>query len=221
MEKTTAWLRQHSAKLIILFGGVLAPLYLFGSFAEEVLEREAFAFDEPILLFMHAHTTPLFDAVMLFFTRIGSVYALVPFNLAVLLFLLYRKRRAEALFWTLATCGAWLLNYLAKHTFVRVRPDLWVSISPETTFSFPSGHAMHSMATVAALLYLICHHRRNWPAIFIGIFFVAMVGLSRVYLGVHYPSDIAAGWAASVAWVAGLGILFQSRWAVRGTPRMV
>jgi membrane-associated phospholipid phosphatase len=221
MEKSTSWLRRHSTRLTILFIGVLAPLYLFGSLAEEVLEQEAFAFDKPILLFMHAHATPRVDALMLFFSRIGSVYALGPFNLAIFLVLLYKKRRAEALFWSLATFGAWLLNYLAKHAFVRIRPDLWVSISPETSFSFPSGHAMHSMATTAALLYLICHRRRSWPAIIIGSCFVAMVGLSRVYLGVHYPSDIAAGWAASIAWVAGLGVLFQSRWASRGPARMV
>jgi membrane-associated phospholipid phosphatase len=221
MEKIDSWLRRHSAKLIILFIGVLIPLYLFGSLAEEVLERESFAFDEPILLFMHAHASPALDTAMLFFSRIGSVYALAPFNLAVFLFLLFRRRRAEALFWALATCGAWLLNYLAKHSFMRVRPDLWLSISPETSFSFPSGHAMHSMAAAAALLYLICHHGRNWPAIVIGVLFVTMVGLSRVYLGVHYPSDIAAGWMASVAWVAGLGVLFQGRWAARGTPHMV
>jgi membrane-associated phospholipid phosphatase len=220
MEKSVTWLHRHATKLIILFVGVLAPLYLFGSLAEEVLEHEAFAFDKPIQLFVHAHASPRVDAVMLFFSRIGSVYALAPLNLVILLVLLYWKRRAEALFWALATGGAWLLNYLAKHAFVRVRPDLWASISPETTFSFPSGHAMHSMATVAALLYLVCHHRRSWPAIVIGTCFVAMVGLSRIYLGVHYPSDIAAGWAASIAWVAGLGMLFQSRWTARGMSRM-
>jgi membrane-associated phospholipid phosphatase len=102
-----------------------------------------------------------------------------------------------------------LLNLLAKSAFARVRPDFWVSLLPETTFSFPSGHAMQSMAVVAGLVALTWRGRWRWPVALIGLCVVFLVGLSRIYLGVHYPSDILAGWTAALAWVIGLSVLFK------------
>jgi undecaprenyl-diphosphatase len=213
MNQSASWLRRHYIKLLILFGGVLAPLYLFGMLAEDVVEKEIFPFDKPILLFVHSHASPMLDAVMIFFTRAGSAFALVPFNILVFLYLLLRRNRMQArmqaVFWVLAVAGAALLNGLAKHVFARIRPEFWVSALPETTFSFPSGHAMQSMAVAAGLVVLAWHSRWRWPVALIGACFVFLVGLSRVYLGVHFPSDILAGWAASLAWVIGLSVLFR------------
>jgi membrane-associated phospholipid phosphatase len=209
MNHSASWLRRHYIQLLILFGGVLAPLYLFGMLAEDVVEKEIFSFDKPILLFIHSHANPLLDAVMIFFTRAGSAFALVPFNALVFLYLLWRRDRMQAVFWVLAVEGAALLNGLAKHIFARTRPDLWISALPETTFSFPSGHAMQSMAVAAGLVVLAWHSRWRWPVALIGACFVFLVGLSRIYLGVHFPSDILAGWAASLAWVIGLSVLFK------------
>lgn len=209
MNHSASWLRRHYIKLLILFGGVLAPLYLFGMLAEDVVEKEIFFFDKPILLLVHSHANPSLDAVMIFFTRAGSAFALVPFNVLVLLYLLRRRDRMQAVFWILAVGGAALLNGFAKHVFARTRPELWVSALPETTFSFPSGHAMQSMAVAAGLVVLAWHSRWRWPVALIGVCFVFLVGLSRVYLGVHFPSDILAGWAASLAWVVGLSVLFK------------
>ena len=203
------WLRQHYFKLSILFCGVLAPLYLFGVLAEEVIEREIFPFDKPILLFFHGHANAMLDKVMLFFTLTGSAVVLVPFNLLIFLYIFRRTNRAKAAFWILAVGGTALLNVLAKHVFSRVRPDLWVSLRPETTYSFPSGHAMQSMAVVAALVMLTWHSRWRWPMLLLGACFVLLIAASRIYLGVHFPSDVLAGWAASLAWVVGLGILFK------------
>jgi undecaprenyl-diphosphatase len=121
----------------------------------------------------------------------------------------------QAAFWVLAVGGTALLNMLAKHVFARVRPDFWVSLLPETTFSFPSGHAMHSMAVVAALVALTWHSRWRWLVALIGVCFVFLVGLSRIYLGVHFPSDILAGWTASLTWVIGLSFLFRDVWQQR------
>jgi undecaprenyl-diphosphatase len=194
----------------LLFGGVLLPLYLFGVLAEEVLEREILSFDRPIQLMVHTQANAALDGVMIFFSRLGSVLVLVPADILVFFILMRRGARMQSAFWLLVVAGAALLNLLAKNAFARVRPDLWVSPLPETTFSFPSGHAMQSMAVVAGLVVLTRHGRRGWLVALIGAVFVMLVGLSRIYLGVHYPSDIFAGWAASLAWAAGLSMLFKN-----------
>lgn len=199
------------AKLFGLFVLILLPLYLFGSLAEDVIKKEGFFFDNPILLFLHQQATPGWNAAMIFFTRIGSARVIVPFNILVLLLLIVKKKRIQAWFWVSAVAGAALMNLLAKHAFARTRPDLWISILPETTFSFPSGHAMQSMAVACGIVTLLWETRWRTLAILIAIPFVIAVGISRAYLGVHFPSDILAGWSASFAWVVGLRAAFAHR----------
>lgn len=212
------WLWTHRLRLIILFAGVLIPLWIFGELADEVLERQHFGFDVPILLFLHNHATPLLDQIMLFFSLIGYRFGVVPVDVLVFLFLLQRRRWGDVLFWGIAIGGAALLNLAAKQSFGRVRPDLWLSIAPETTFSFPSGHAMGSMALAAAVVVLTWPTRWRWLALILGILFVLLVGVSRMYLGVHYPSDILAGWAASLAWVIGVSLVLYGR-LTKPTPQ--
>ena len=197
--------------VIVLFALVLLPLCLFGSMAEDVMEKENFFFDEPLLWFVHVHTTPTLDHLMVFFSRAGSGLILVPFNAIMFVLLFWQKRHQQAFFWALAVGGAALINMLAKYSFSRPRPSLWFSILPETTFSFPSGHAMQSMAVGAALMILLWETRWRYVALLLSASFVLAVGLSRIYLGVHYPSDILAGWAASVAWVVGLRSVVMNR----------
>jgi undecaprenyl-diphosphatase len=211
------WLRMHRLRLLVLFAGVLIPLWIFGALAEDVLDQESFFFDVPILLFMHMHATPVLDLLMIFFSLIGYRFGVVPIDLLVVLIFLWRRRWGDALFWSLAIGGAAILNLAAKQSFDRIRPQLWLSIAPETTFSFPSGHAMGSMALAAALVVLLWPTRWRWLTLVVGSVFVLLVGLSRVYLGVHYPSDIVAGWMASLAWVTGVSLVLYGRLA-KPTP---
>ena len=205
--------------LLALFFGVLAPLLVFGFLAEDVWSREGFAWDLPLLRAVHARATPSLDTTMLFFTRVGAPLPMIAFVALALLALLLRGRRGAALFFALAVGGAAGLNVVAKLVFQRARPTLWPSLVTETDYSFPSGHAMGSLVVVAALVFLTWRTRGRWPTLALGAPFVAVVGLSRVYLGVHYPSDILAGWCASLAWVAGVWLLLRavpwSRWRTR------
>jgi undecaprenyl-diphosphatase len=84
--------------------------------------------------------------------------------------------------------------------FARERPSLWESIAPETSFSFPSGHAMGSMTLTWVCILLAWWTPWRWPVAIGLLGFSLLVGLSRVYLGVHYPSDILAGWTAASVW---------------------
>ncbi|MDB5856250.1 MAG: phosphoesterase PA-phosphatase related protein [Herminiimonas sp.] len=158
---------------------------------------------------------------MLAFSWAGSAYSLVPLNVLIFAFLVLKRRRGAAAFWLLVVAGAALLNLIAKHAFLRTRPTLWSSISPEITYSFPSGHAMNTMAVVVALTVLLWNTSWRKVTLATGACFVLLVGLSRMYLGVHYPSDILAGWAASCFWVLGLTIVskrFRARPPATATP---
>ncbi len=207
----------HRLRVLTLFIGVLVPLSLFGLLAQELIEDEGFFFDEPILRFAHDLTTPSLDVFMLGISVLGLSYGVVPIDVGTLLLLLLWNRRRDALFFGLSVIGAGVLNQSAKVFFGRPRPKLWPSIAPEQTLSFPSGHAMGSMACVAALIVLLWPTRWRWPALALGGVFVILVGVSRVYLGVHFPSDILAGWGASLGWVIGLSMVFY-RQPTKPTP---
>jgi undecaprenyl-diphosphatase len=205
------WLAAQRGRLLTLFFGVLVPLYLFGTLAEGVIEHESTSFDNALLMFVHKYATPQLDHAMLFFSLIGSALVLVPLNLLVFGVLVWLRKWAAARFWLFAVSGAALINLLAKHSFARIRPSLWISLAPEHTYSFPSGHAMESMAIVSACVVLSWRTRWRWPVLVLGSFYVLLVSASRVYLGVHYATDIAAAWVASAAWVIGLVVLFEGR----------
>lgn len=193
-------LRRIGRRLIVAFVCIALPLWLFGELAEDVLEREPFGFDAPLLAFAHAASAPGADAVFLVLSALGFAWGVVPADIALVLGLSLRRRFREATFAALALGGSALLNLAAKHSFRRDRPEVWHSIAPETTYSFPSAHAMGSATLACILVALAWRTRLRSLSLALGIPFVAGVGLSRVYLGVHYPSDIVAGWTAAVAW---------------------
>jgi undecaprenyl-diphosphatase len=207
------------ALLVWVFFVVLLPLKIFGELADEVWEHEGFAWDETILRYLKAHADPRLDIFFLLFTLLGAARIMIPFSCAVIFWLLRRKKPVEALFYGVAAFGAMLLSLGSKQVFGRARPDFWISLAPETTLSFPSGHAVTSMAVAAALITLAWHTSWRWHALFCGAGFVLLVGLSRLYLGVHFPSDVLAGWCASLVWVMGVhGVLHahQRRYYQRG-----
>lgn len=187
-----------------LFAGLCLPLLAFATLAEEVWEKESFSWDNPILLFMQANATPARDTFFLLFTQLGRTWVIVPFCLFVGLYLLVRRLPLQSLFWPVATFGAMLIPVPCKLLFGRPRPALWTPITPEPTLSFPSGHATSSMAVASALVILLWPTKWRWLALLGGAAFTLCVGLSRIYLGVHFPSDVLAGWCVGLAWVLGV-----------------
>ncbi len=193
-------LRRHGGRLLLVFIGLLLPLWGFAELADEIHEQEAIAFDEPVLHFAHDLAREGFDRFFVLISRIGYLWGVVPFDIALVLVLTLLRRYREATFAAIALGGSALLNIAAKAAFARERPSLWESIAPEHNFSFPSGHAMGSMTLAWVLVLLTWRTRWRWPMVALMLAFVVLVGLSRVYLGVHYPSDILAGWAAASVW---------------------
>ncbi|HEY5802885.1 MAG TPA: phosphatase PAP2 family protein [Lysobacter sp.] len=200
-------LRRHGGRLLLVFIGLLLPLWGFAELAGEIHEQEAIAFDEPILQFAHDLAREGFDRFFVLVSRLGYLWGVVPFDIALVLGLALLRRYREATFAAIALGGSALLNIAAKTAFARERPSLWDSIAPEHNFSFPSGHAMGSMTLAWVLVLLAWHTRWRWLVAALMLPFVVLVGLSRVYLGVHYPSDILAGWAAASVWAVAVYLL--------------
>ncbi len=200
----------HWRSLLLLFVGVYLPLQGFGELAEEVWENEGgFPWDVPILLAVHSTAQPRLDVFASILTKFGVFWGVFPIaSVIVLVFLLRRKWRSLAYLVT-TLLGSIVINRTAKVLLHRVRPHLWESPSPEFDYGFPSGHAMSSMTLVAALVILFWGSRWCWLVLICGSLFVLAIAWTRLYLGVHYPSDILAGWMASVAWAIGVSLLIR------------
>ncbi len=196
----------------MLFIAVVLPLWGAGELAEDLGEGRDFAFDLPILEWLHAHQSPLLDQLALLSSRLGYQYGVIPLDIALVAALWWRRRRRDASFAAISFVGSALINVIAKHYYGRARPSLWESLAPESTFSFPSGHAMGSMTLATTLVLLAWPTRWRWPVVAASVACVVAVGVSRPYLGVHYPSDVLAGWCAALAWVVGLhAVMYGAR----------
>ena len=198
------FIRRHPYRLSLPFVGLLLPMWAFAALATRLRAGGGFSFDVPVLAWLHDRASPGVDAFFQWMSELGYLWGVVPADAAVLGWLVWRRRYRDGLFWGLAVLGSLGLNLGAKVYFARARPDLWLSIAPEHSFSFPSGHAMGSATLAVAVLLLAWHSRWRWTVAAVGSLFVLLVGLSRVYLGVHYPSDILAGWAAAWGGVVAL-----------------
>lgn len=207
----SSWLshrhRIRPVALLRLFLGILLPLLLVGLVAEDLLEGQSFAFETPFLLALHGRASPLLDQVALFISTIGGVTVIAPLS-AVILVALWLRRHRLGTFWGLGVAGAAGLNLVMKLLMHRSRPDLWPRLVQERDASFPSGHSMYSAAFVTGLILLAWRTPYRWPALILGVAFSGLVGLSRLYLGVHYPTDVLCGWLTGAAWVLGVyGVL--------------
>jgi undecaprenyl-diphosphatase len=121
-------------------------------------------------------------------------------GLTVILWL--KRRRYAALALAAGVGGAAAMNLVLKYLFERTRPDLWTRLVHETSFSFPSGHAMASSALAFSLIVIFWRTRWRWWIIAAGVLYMVTIGFTRLYLGVHYPTDIIGGWVVSMGWVA-------------------
>jgi undecaprenyl-diphosphatase len=172
---------------------------VFGTVAALVFSRGRAPFDDPLLLALHRHATPALDGLAVFFTIVGNTGPMIAAGVLTTAALAYRGRRRDAWLFALGVGGSMLLTQVIKRIATRPRPDLWLSLRPEHTFSFPSGHAMDTAALAAALFFITPPHRRGWWAL--APLFALGVGWARMYLGVHFPSDVLAGWSSAVGWV--------------------
>lgn len=205
------WLRKvypRLAPLIATIGIIglaicLLIIFVLSRLFEEVLERESFAFDESWLLRLHQFSNPTLDSVMLTITQLGNPSVVVIIAGVSLGILWLRHYRQEAKVFAIACLGGVILNTGLKLAFRKPRPVLWHRLISETSFSFPSGHALGSMVLYGFLAYLLATHYPKFSQIIYGLAVgaIAAIGLSRMYLGVHWPTDVIAGYGVGFLWL--------------------
>ncbi len=183
-----------------------AALLLFSVITEDVVERETLArFDLQLAAAWRASATPTGAHIFSIVTQLGSGAVIALVGVAVAAVLLARRRRYLAVGWVAAIVGAWILNLVLKLVVQRPRPTFanrWVTVH---TFSFPSGHAMSSLVTYGMLAYVlvlaVSGSRARRFIVLAALLLVLAIGFSRLYLGVHYFSDVMGGYAGGVVWL--------------------
>jgi undecaprenyl-diphosphatase len=187
--------------LLLSFMAVTVLVAGFVHLTDEVIEGGTLHLDQAVLLGIHQVHSPWLDALVASTTDIGGLIGVVILTLlAVGLLCLARKYRAVVQL-LIGVGGAGLMNVLLKNMFERARPDLWQWLVHESSYSFPSGHAMASSALAMSVVLILWHTRWRWGAVAAAALYTVYVGLTRLYLGVHYPSDIIGAWIISAAWV--------------------
>jgi undecaprenyl-diphosphatase len=191
--------------------GLLAALPVFAWLAGRVAAGATIGFDAPLRAFVHQHASPGLTAVMRFMSRLGEPLSLVTLGAGVLVALLAVHWKRAALRFAITMTGAFLLDTALKLAFHRPRPVPFFGTDLPHSYGFPSGHALFSVcffgvvaALVAPRLPGIAARAAVWTA---ALAIVFLIGLSRVYLGVHYPSDVLGGYAAAVAWVSAVALV--------------
>ena len=193
----------------VLVRGVILVLLAtgIGLLADAAAEGDGLtAIDRPVWAWLINHRTATPIAVAKIITAVGSTVAMgVVAVVAVLLLAIRPATRGEAVLVAAVTAGGGLIVSVAKPIVGRVRPPEEFRLVTETNQSFPSGHAVASIAVLGVLAVVLTSRvsTRSWRAVIrvaLAVF-VALIGISRLYLGVHWPTDIAGGWIAGLAWL--------------------
>jgi undecaprenyl-diphosphatase len=194
-----------------LWLGVYLPLLVSLLLAIAVVRHPDGVFwDVPILLAIHQTVNPFLDRFAFILTKLGIYWGVAPLLMGLALFLRLSKQWRSLRYVMVTTLGTILISYSMKLAFQRPRPRLWESFYPlPSDTSFPSGHALSSMLVLVILAVLTWETRWRWAVLLLVGLFVLGIGWTRLYLGVHYPSDILAGWMLALSWGIGVKLLTE------------
>ena len=211
---------QFTAGVIALFALFALCVMGFVKIAWEVREQETNVFDDAVLNAIHTVSNPFLDAFVPIATDAGGVFFILAATLIILGLFVYKNEYRRAVLIGVSMAGAALLNVVLKAVFERARPDLWDKLIHESSYSFPSGHSMMSAALGLALVVALWNSRWRWWAVGLAAVYIPFIGLTRRYLGVHYPTDVAAGWLMSGAWVMAVTLMMRSKLGHQALKRL-
>jgi membrane-associated phospholipid phosphatase len=207
---TMRWSPERTFVLRLALGAfvLIAAAWLFGAIAEDVVNHDAplGTLDLHVAAWLHARVTPGWTSVMTFISDLGAPITVIAIASVVATVLLYLRGRYQLLLLVLAVPGGALLNVIIKQLIHRHRPVFDDPIQTLATYSFPSGHAMGSTVLYGTLATIIVWQVRAWRVRVLAIagaaLLVVSICFSRIYLGVHYLSDVAAGFLEGIVWLS-------------------
>lgn len=218
--------RRLGARLACALAAAMGALLLFALLAEDVLEGETMAFDGAVRSLVQQHASPALTSAMRFVTTLGSTQTLVVLGLCACVVFFAAGWRRDAVLFVVTMAGASALNFALKLSFGRARPETFFDTPLPASYSFPSGHALLSLCFYGALAVAVAprlRHKSARAAVWASAgLLAALIGFSRIYLGVHYPSDVVAGYAAALVWVILVALgdnKFRRRVLRRESPR--
>jgi membrane-associated phospholipid phosphatase len=166
--------------------------------------------EQELLLWLHSYRTPFLDRMFLLTEPIGTVFFFTVLAIVVTAWHLVRRERREAIAWIAVSVVIFSLRFALKMSIARARPQLWPPLVHESTYAFPSGHAIGTSAFYPLLAWTVfaARSKRKWPWIVLAVLAVLVVGIGRLYMGIHWPTDVLGGWAigftvaaAAIAWL--------------------
>ncbi len=218
-------LNPQAALALVIIGGLSVLLFcvwIFRLLEQVIAQEETALFDAPVLNFVATHRVPWLARTMELVTVGGSELFIVLLTIAIGIAFRYRTHSWQPLL-LLATSvlGAMLLEHVAKDVVARARPpSAWVAGRAGDGFAFPSGHSARAAAAYGALAYLLAQTQIGWKSkartLTLGTLIAFLIGISRVYLGVHWPTDVIAGWALGLVWLlivfTAYSAIIEERW---------
>ncbi len=199
--------------VVVSLGTAVLALFLFAWIGRKMLEGDTQHFDLAVRAWVHRFASPGMTRTMTAFSLMGYNILIAELLVALAVFLVLRWRRAFV-WMAISMTGALALDLTLKYAFQRPRPPAFFGVAPHS-YSFPSGHALCSFCFYLVLAGLLSARIKSWVlriAIWtLAIAMVTMIGLSRIYLGVHYPSDVIAGYLAAAVWVGAVIVLDHLR----------
>src|SRR5256714_1144028 len=192
---------------VFLLGGLLVAVFgtwIFVEVAGHVRAGTTQAVDDTVIRWMGAHHSKLLDDIMIEITALGTGTVVMMIVAVAALFLVLTQHKYSALLLLVSTAGGLVLNGVLKIGFNRPRPSIFVPEVHAVSSSFPSGHAMSAAIVYGTVAYLAARlHRRKWARVLVMVgagVVIVLICVSRMYLGVHYPSDLIARVAIGLAW---------------------
>jgi undecaprenyl-diphosphatase len=214
--------RLKVAAVVWLAAGLAFSAFVIWAFAEvtdEVVEGESRRFDRAVLLWIHSNVPESLDEPMRVITALGYYWVVIPLLAAAVLVFYLKGWRLSAVMLVVSTAGSILLTTVLKAVFQRARPELTQTDYAASFYSFPSGHATVAVGFYGALTVILAYRARGlarWAIAICGVLVVLLIGFSRLYFGVHYPTDVLAGFLAAPLWVISVGSAYAVWLSIRG-----
>jgi len=197
-------LQKLSLSLLLGLTAAISVLVFLAWLTDEVLEGGTRAFDEAIRRAIHQIASPTLTTLMRGISFLGSTQFLFIATTVIVIWFIFRRWKREAILLAITMIGASLLNITLKLAFKRVRPEPFFNLATPKSFSFPSGHSLASFCFFGALAVIlnarIGSRRLRLVISVTAAVLVLLIGISRIYLGVHYPTDVIAGFCAALIW---------------------